>query len=270
MLLLDESYEAVEMDHVDLKKTETGAQGDESFTHYDRMLRYHFNGPELTSLFLRTLDKVKNEDPNVDYSFVSENQQGIGAVDRELNPYLADQLHPMTHANGALGQIMYNHGITNTNYASKISKWGNSSCPILETRPNMSKKERQEIKNKNKVIRKRFFVFYIMDLLERQKNYRLLSKLSQMSLDDRSHLCDAMAQGMRFLLTSVWSKLEQLTRLFGSQSPVKLPTNTLPKDVFDRVIGRMGKITVPETAKIKTTKGVKKGKKGPRAKRPQV
>jgi len=262
-LCLDTNYEIIELDHLDIKKTKTGEEGDDSRAHYVQMVDYHFYDPESNSTFLKTLNKLQDEPDaeSYEYSFFSENQEGIGQNDRETNPYLADQLLPMALISGALGMLMYRcHGINNINFPAKVSKWGNSSCPYLEIKKTMTKKEKQAIQGKNKTIRKNFFVHFIMDLLERQKNNRILAKLSRLPMDERAHLCDAVTQAMRAMLVQLWIRLE--TQFNNGRAPAntKVPMNKLPDDVTGRVYAKLGtiKISVETTVKTPGKRGIKK------------
>jgi hypothetical protein len=259
-LRIDTNYEVVETEHIDLKKTVSGEEGDGSKAHYVKMVRHHFYGPNDSSLFLRTLNSIKNDPTSstYEYNFYSENQEGIGKFDRETNPYLADQLMSTCLINGALGATMLRHGIEEINFPSKISKWGNSSCPSLKVEPHMTKTQKRTVQNQSKTIRKNFSVYLVMDILERQKNNRILSKLSQMTMDDRAHLCDAITQGMRCMMAQLWMKVEAQMNRGKQPTYTKLPTNTLPDDVKERIYIKLGTINIKQMARVTTPKNTKR------------
>lgn len=267
-LCLDTNYRIVNFGHVDMMKTESGVEGDGTRAHYSKMAEYHFFDVASNSEFLKSFQEMKDdgkiEARNPDkyqYAFYSENQEGIGPMDRELNPYLADQLMPMVHIGSALGTIMsIGHGVKNINFPNKTAKWGNSTCPMLEIGKDLPWAQKRKLKEQNRTIRKRFFTYYIMDLVERQQNAPMLAKLTRLTMDDRAHLCDAVTQAMRGIMVELWLQLETNINKGITPMNTKLPTNTLPEDVKNRVYGKLGTINVAEVTRVRRATTPKKSK----------
>lgn len=256
-LTVDTNYTVIDFGAIDLLKKADGTEGEGDLSHLDEMIKYHF-GPSATTEFITTLKRLQAMN-KYEFSLHIENQKGIGQDDRSTNPYLADELmDPHYVCGGIIPWLSAFHGIARVYHSGKTSKWGNTSCPHFPAKQGgaESKFEKKKRQARNKVMRKSFFIFFVMNLLERQRNLVGLNKLNQYDMDDKAHRCDAITQGMRGLLLILWLKLEEMC------GPKPMTVNVLPDDVKNIVLAKLNLVSWDNISGY-----VPKAKKEPRKKK---
>jgi hypothetical protein len=191
------------------------------------------------SNFVKTIKslQVSNKDTH-EWYFYSENQEGISPLERKINPYLADMLMPQCYVNGCLSTIMRGiYNIKNIRHPAKTVKWGNSDVPYIPIPPNATDYQKKSIAQKNKILRKDFFVHYIMHMLEKTGQTAILDRLKEIkSMDDRAHPCDCIAMGMRAMMSDAWLEIE--TRQNGGipRKTTNLPPAKLTESELKHVL----------------------------------
>jgi hypothetical protein len=232
----DENYVVVDGEGIDLKMTPSGSEGDNTLVHLSEMVQYHFGNTEVKTFFLLNIKKWLDEELSAeDIVVFIENQQGIGPQDRMINPYLADELMPLCFIAGAIDTTMrVRYSIENIRHPAKTSKWGGSSCPKKDPPKGVSKTALAKHKREQRSIRKIFFYEYILDLLVRQRNEKLYTKLKGYGSEDGEHITDSICQGMRGLMICLVEWLNNKNLQSGGKA-IDIPRNSLPDPVFNRI-----------------------------------
>jgi hypothetical protein len=223
-LKCDLNYKTLAFGLYDIKVNDDGSEGEGTWCHYRKMIFSRFTSDPAFNTVITQMHRS-----NIPIKVFIENQEGMSKTEPKA---LAQGLMPQCYVAGCLASLMSLHYKFNeVDHPSKQTKWGNSSCLLLT--------KGSKTKAISKTLRKNFFIHYVMNLLERQKNTILLNALESLKMEDRAHICDSITMAMRAGMMSWWDSFVG-PRSTSPNNNKTAPTSRLDEELEQIIFANCG------------------------------
>jgi hypothetical protein len=216
----DLNYKTLAFGLYDIKVNDDGSEGEGTWCHYRKMILSRFTGDPA---FNSVITQMHRSD--IPIRVFIENQEGMSSSEPKA---LAQGLMPQCYVAGCLASLMSLHyRLDHVSHPSKQTKWGNTSCLALT--------KGSKTKAISKTLRKNFFIHYVMNLLERQKNTVLLNALESLKMEDRAHICDSITMAMRAGMLNLRDSFATV-----SKQPPPPPSSRLEEKLEEVIFAKCG------------------------------